>query len=105
MLDPCPELRRLSEELACRTYRPGKAFAFVIEEPKRRLIAALPFRDRVVQHLLIGESLPTLERWFAPQSYACRAGKGTHRALARAAELHRRFEWVLRLDLVDRRAG
>lgn len=51
--------------------------------------------DRVVQHLLIGATLPGLERWFAPQSYACRAGKGTHRCLRRAIELWRVKHFVL----------
>ncbi len=99
MLDPVPKLEALARELEERRYAPGSARAFVIHEPKRRLIAALPFRDRVVQHLLIDASMPALERWFAPQSYACRTGKGTHRALRRAAELHRGFAWVLRIDL------
>ncbi len=99
LLDPFPQLEALARELNDRTYHPGSARAFVIQEPKRRLIAALPFRDRVVQHALIARSLPALERWFAPQSYACRTGKGTHRALRRATDLHRQFPWVLRLDL------
>ncbi len=85
--------------LEARTYRPGSPRLLRIREPKERLIAALPFRDRIVQHLLIAESDAALERWFAPQSYACRRGKGTHRALARATELCRRHAWVLRLDV------
>ncbi len=44
-------------------------------------------------------STPAFERWVAPQSYACRTGKGTHRALRRATDLNRQFPWVLRLDL------
>ncbi len=64
-----------------------------------RLISALPFRDRVVQHLLIARTLPSLERSFAPQSYACRTGYGTHRCLRRAAAPARRRRWALRLDV------
>jgi hypothetical protein len=67
--------------------RPGRSFW--IRDPKRRRVFALPFRDRVVQHVLIAVALPRLERWFAPQSYACRSGKGTHRCLRRAIELTR----------------
>jgi hypothetical protein len=70
-----------------------------VREQTCRLIAALPFRDRVVQDLVVGAQLPALERWFAPELYACRTGKGTHRALRRASELHRGFPWLLRLDL------
>jgi len=80
-------------------YRPGRGRSFWIQDPKRRQIFALPFRDRVVQHLLIDATLPALERWFAPQSYACRRGKGTHRCLRRAAELFRVHRFVLRIDV------
>jgi hypothetical protein len=99
MLDPGPPLHELAQELRERTWQPGAARAFVVSEPKRRLIAALPFRDRVVQHLVVDAQLPAFERWFAPQSYACRTRKGTHRALRRACELHRGFPWLLRLDV------
>jgi hypothetical protein len=44
-------------------------------------------------------TLPALERWFAPQSYACRAGKGTHRCLRRAIDLTRSKQLVLRIDV------
>ena len=99
LLDPVPRLQALQLELARRSYEPGVPRGFVIHEPKRRLISALPFRDRIVQHYLIARTLPALERWFAPQSYACRIGFGTHRALRRAAELHRVHPWLLRIDI------
>ena len=43
-------LVHLQEELAAETYRPGQYASFTIHEPKRRLISAAPFRDRVVHH-------------------------------------------------------
>ena len=88
----------LLDELRAGRWRPGAARGFWIREPKLRLISALPFRDRVVQHLLVGRTLASFERSFAPQSYACRTGYGTHRCLRRATELARRRRWVLRLD-------
>ncbi len=42
------ELLRLQQELEGGTYCPGKHRTFLICEPKRRLIAAAPYRDRVV---------------------------------------------------------
>src|SRR5699024_8106727 len=45
-------LLRLQDRLRNRTYRTGPYRHFVVTEPKRREIAALPFRDRVVQHSL-----------------------------------------------------
>jgi RNA-directed DNA polymerase len=79
LLDLDRSLDRLATALTRGSYQPGKGYAFQVRDPKHRLVYALPFPDRVVQHLLIDASLPALERWFAPQSYACRAGKGTHR--------------------------
>lgn len=89
----------LARALSSETYRPSAGRSFVLHDPKRRCIYALPFVDRVAQHLLIDATLPAIERSLAPQSYACRLGKGTHRALARAAELCRRARFVLRVDI------
>ena len=92
-------LALLADELDACTYAPSKGRAFAITDPKPRLIYALPFRDRVVQHLLMESMMPALERWFAPQSYACRVGKGSHRCLERAIELTRQKRFVLRIDI------
>ncbi len=98
-LDAAKHLDARVEQLIARTYAPGRGRAFWIHDPKPRRIFALPFRDRVVQHMLIAATLPALERWFAPQSYACRPGKGTHRCLRRAVALTRVKKFVLRVDV------
>ncbi|MCS6900320.1 MAG: hypothetical protein RMJ98_06095 [Myxococcales bacterium] len=95
LLDLDRSVDALAAALRDRSYRPRPGRPFLVREPKPRWVYALPFPDRVVQHLLIDASLPALEPWFAPQSYACRVGKGTHRALRQAAELTRRFSFVL----------
>jgi len=74
-------LLQLQEELQGQTYRPGPYDSFYIHEPKRRLISAAPFRDRVVHHALCNVIGPPFERRFIADSYANRLGKGTHRAL------------------------
>jgi retron-type reverse transcriptase len=74
-------LIQLQDELAGETYRPGPYQHFTIREPKRRLISAAPFRDRVVHHALCNIIEPAFERSFIYHSYANRIGKGTHRAL------------------------
>jgi len=43
----------LQSELVNGTYRPGDYVNFFIHDPKRRLISASPFRDRVVHHALM----------------------------------------------------
>jgi hypothetical protein len=92
-------LLELQQELRDKRYRPGPYSSFHIHEPKRRLISAAPFRDRVVHHALCNVIEPRFERGFIHDSYANRAGKGTHRALDRAQAYARRYRYVLQCDL------
>lgn len=71
-------LLHLRRELVAHTYRTGPYRRFIVYEPKRRRVAALPFRDRIVQHALCNVIEPIWEPRFIYHSYACRAGKGTH---------------------------
>ncbi len=89
----------LQRSLRSQSYRPGAYTSFYIHEPKRRLISAAPFRDRVVHHALCNLIEPIFECSFIDDSYANRVGKGTHRALARVQGLARRFSYVLQCDL------
>ncbi|MBM4467631.1 MAG: RNA-dependent DNA polymerase [Chloroflexi bacterium] len=92
-------LLQLQEELATKTYQPGPYHSFYIHEPKRRLISAAPFRDRVVHHALCNVIEPIFERRFIDDSYANRVGKGTHRALDRCTFFARRYSYVLQCDV------
>lgn len=92
-------LVRLREELLAKKYSPGPYRSFFIQDPKRRLISAAPFRDRVVHHALCNVTEPILERTFIGDSYANRKGRGTHTALNRAQAFSRHFQYVLQCDL------
>jgi RNA-directed DNA polymerase len=92
-------LLQLQEELLNKTYRPGPYYSFYIHDPKRRLISAAPFRDRVVHHALCNVIEPLFERRFIADSYANRVGKGTHRALDRCQEFACRYRYVLQCDV------
>lgn len=89
----------LQRELLEKSYQPGPYHSFYIHEPKRRLISAAPFRDRVVHHALCNIIEPIFERTFIYDSYANRVGKGTHRALDRAQQYARRYRYVLQCDV------
>ena len=91
-------LLQLQIELQTFMYQPGAYASFHIHEPKRRLISAAPFRDRVVHHALCNLIEPIFERSFIFDSYANRIGKGTHRALNRAQEFSRKYQYVLQCD-------
>ena len=92
-------LLELQDDLVNRTYQPGAYHSFIIHDPKRRLISAAPFRDRVVHHALCCKTEPIFERSFSSASFANRVGKGTHLALDRAQALARRFQYVLQFDV------
>lgn len=85
--------------MASETYQPGEYVHFVVHEPKRRLISAAPFRDRVVHHALCTVIEPIYEHKFIYDSYANRVGKGTHAALDRCTHFIRRFKYVMLCDV------
>ncbi|MEW6718230.1 MAG: RNA-directed DNA polymerase [Chloroflexota bacterium] len=93
------ELLRLRDELLAETWQPGPYYSFFIHDPKRRLISAAPFRDRVVHHALCNLIEPIWERSFIKDSYANRVGKGTHRAIQRCSQFAHRYAYVLQCDI------
>jgi retron-type reverse transcriptase len=94
-------LLTLQRELEQKSYRPGGYVSFTIHEPKRRLISAAPFRDRVVHHALCNVIEPIFERRFIHDSYANRRGKGTHAALDRCQHFARHHRYVLQADIAQ----
>ena len=74
---------QLQNELIWKSYELGKFFHFEKYEPKRRQIAALPFRDRIVQIALCNIIEPAFEKRFIFDTYACRVNKGSHAAAGR----------------------
>jgi retron-type reverse transcriptase len=94
-------LLELEYELKEKTYQPGEYNNFYIHEPKRRLISAAPFRDRVVHHALCNVTVPYFEELFIADSYANRVGKGTHRAIDRCQQFSRRYKYVLQCDIAQ----
>lgn len=70
----------IQNELVWETYKVGRYREFYVYEPKKRLIMALPFKDRVVQWAIYQVIQPIFDKGFLVHSYACRKGKGTHNA-------------------------
>lgn len=104
-LDLEGNLIQLQNELIWGEYRTGAYRKFIVTEPKERIVAALPFRDRVVQHAIVGVIEPIWERRFIADSYACRPGKGTHKGADRAQAMLRKVKrehghvFVLKADI------
>jgi len=87
----CEEnLIALLEELQAGLWRPSRSVCFIVEKPKMREIVAADFRDRIVHHLLVERLEAMYEPVFVHDSYACRLGKGVHRAVLRVQDHIRR---------------
>lgn len=93
------ELFKIRRELQDNTYMPGKYSEFYIYEPKKRMISAAPYRDRVVHHALCNIIEPIYDRTFIHDSYANRKMKGTHRAIKRYQDFCRKNNYVLKCDV------
>jgi hypothetical protein len=93
------ETATLREELQSGAYAPAGYRFFEIREPKRRLIAAAPFRDRAVHHALCNVIAPVLMRRFIARSFSCQIGKGTTAARECCRKLVNRHQYVLKCDV------
>ncbi len=93
------ELLTLERQLRDGSYRPGRYVAFAVEDPKKRIVSAAPFRDRVVHHALCAVVEPIFEAGFIDQTFANRVGKGTHRAIEVYEHYRDRHAHVLRCDI------
>lgn len=71
-------LTTLRNELLDGKYEIGNYREFIIYEPKSRLISALDFKDRLVQHAVCNIIGPIFERTLLHNTYACRPNMGTH---------------------------
>lgn len=76
-------LIELQNELIWDQYEVGRYNIFYVYEPKKRLIMSLLFKDRVAQHAIYRQLNPLIEKQFISDSYACRVGYGTHKAIDR----------------------
>ncbi|MGD2091131.1 MAG: reverse transcriptase/maturase family protein [Candidatus Aminicenantes bacterium] len=92
-------LFKLKDDLLTRNYKPGKYRYFNIYDPKERKISDAPFRDKVVHHALVNIIEPLFESVFIKNSFACRKGKGTHKAVLLAQNFMRFNRFYLKMDI------
>ncbi len=98
-LDAERRLLNLSEALFRGDYYPGPYRLLEIRDPKPRLIAVATVGDRVVHRAIHDALAPCFNRSFITDSYACRRGRGSHRAVLRFLEFQRRYRNLLHLDI------
>jgi RNA-directed DNA polymerase len=76
-------LLTLHNDLKDKIYNHGDYKAFKIADPKPRDIHKPTVRDRLLHHAIYRQLYPLFDRTFIADSYSCRKGKGTHRAMNR----------------------
>jgi hypothetical protein len=95
----------LQRELEAGAWSPRPSTCFIATRPKAREIHAPDFADRVVHHWLVPQLEQVYEPGFIHDSYANRAGKGTHAAVRRLQAFARQVDsgqgggWFLQLDV------
>lgn len=96
----------LHNDLKNGTYKHGGYYAFNISDPKPRSIHKATVRDRLVHHAIYRILYPFFDKTFIADSYSCRLGKGTHKALERFVFFARKVGqnntktvWVLKCDI------
>lgn len=96
----------LHQDLVQKTYCHAPYEAFNISDPKPRNIHKASVRDRLLYHALYRILCPFFERTFIADSYSCRLGKGTHKAMNKfrafayqASKNHTKTVWVLKGDI------
>jgi retron-type reverse transcriptase len=85
-------LYALQQALINETYVHGPYSQFEVYEPKKRIINALPFADRVVQHAINNIIEPIFDNVFYSCTYACRKNKGTHAGVRAVQSTMRQME-------------
>ena len=97
-------LIELQNEFMWGTYKVGTYRMFYVYEPKKRLIMSLQFKDRIAQHAIYRKLNPILDKQLIYDTYACRKGKGTHKAVKQLQKWMRKAErkgkyYYLKLDI------
>ena len=89
----------IRNELLNGTVTFGDYNFFYVHEPKKRLICAAPFDDRVKHHAIMNICGQYFDRYQISDSYACRKGKGQYKALERAVKFHRSSRYFIKMDV------
>lgn len=96
----------LHEELKNKIYKHHKYKAFKINDPKPRDIHKASVRDRLIHHVVYNVLYTYFDKKFIFDSYSCRFGKGTHKAINRFRKFGRKVSknntktcWILKCDV------
>lgn len=87
----------LRDDLLNHTYQPAQYTAFLVHDPKLRLIHKATVRDRVLHQAIFRGLYPIFDKHFIFDSYSCRMGKGVHRGVSRLENFTRKVSQNYRI--------
>lgn len=93
------ELDRMQAEILSGTMELGCTHHFEVRDPKRRMIHAPCFRERVLHHALMAFMGPVFERSLIADTFACLPGRGSWAAVLRAQKHSCSYGWFLKMDM------
>jgi len=76
-------IRKIKQDIESKNVDVGNYHFFLIHDPKPRMICAASFSERVLHHAIMNIIEPRLEKFAIYDSYACRKGKGSHKAIVK----------------------
>ena len=92
-------LTKIQQNLKSKPPVLSKYTQFKIFDPKERVISVVPFLDRVMHHAIMNILEPVFERQFIYHTYACRKGKGSHKAVQYVFKKAKKYRYFLKLDV------
>lgn len=105
-MDLSLNLFRLWKDLLHSKYQIGKSNVFCIEYPVKREVFAADYRDRIIHHELMLNTMRCFEESFIEDSYSCRVGKGTlygvkqcAKYIAEATNNYTEGKYIVKCDL------
>ena len=96
------KLKSIEQELkATQNFKWGLYRSFYVHDPKKRLVMAAPFRDRIVHTAIHKITEPLVDRFLGCRTYACRYSMGNRNAVLRLDEQVKRMEsyYCVKLDI------
>lgn len=99
MLDFDRNITKLAVDIVNGKLPYGNFRTFVIHDPKKRLIHAACFEDRIFHHALMNRAGERFERAMMSCSYACRPNLGVHKAVKKVQQHLRQFSYFAKIDI------
>lgn len=101
MINVNQNINQLASDILQEGMPYGRFRSFYINDPKKRLIHAACFEDRIFHHAVINLAGNTLEKAMLPTSFACRPNLGVHRAAEQTQKNIQRYRWYCQIDIAS----